>query len=70
MLMAVFGASRLLDGLFHGLQDLFALDPFVSRHGLRHLQQLGTRNDGFIFHRRRVFQLFSPPSKTPRCRRP
>ena len=33
VLVPVLGPSRLLDRLFHGLQDLFALDPFVSRHG-------------------------------------
>ena len=51
----VFGSSRLLDRLLHGLQDLVALDALVARHGFRHLQQLGTCVNSFLFHARHAF---------------
>ena len=40
VLVAVFGAPRLLDGLFHGLQDLVLVYALVAGDGFRHLQQL------------------------------
>ena len=52
----VLGPSRFLDRLFHGLQDLVALYPLVARHGLCHLQQLGTCINSFLIHGRHAFQ--------------
>ena len=41
VLLAVFGAAGLLDGLLHRLQHFLAVDALVARDGVGDLQQFG-----------------------------
>ena len=38
--LAIFGARRLLDRLFHGFEHLVALDPLVASDGIGGLKEL------------------------------
>jgi hypothetical protein len=49
VLVAVLGAASLADRLLHGLENLFALDAFLPRHGIRDLKKLRSRKRLFRF---------------------
>ena len=48
--LAVFGAARLLDRLFHRLQHLVAIDALVAGDGVGDLQQFGAGVGDSAFH--------------------
>ena len=50
VLLAIFRTAGLLDGLFHRLQDLFAINRFLACNCIRDLQQFGFLNDGRFHH--------------------
>ena len=50
VLLAVFRTSGLLDGLFHRLEDLFAINRFLACNRICDLQQFGFLNDGRFHH--------------------
>jgi hypothetical protein len=50
VLVAVFGAASLADRLLHGLENLFALDAFLPRHGIRDLKKLRSRKRRRFHH--------------------
>ncbi len=58
VILAVFGAARLLDRLLHRLQDFVAIDPLVARDGVGDLQQFRAGiGDGAVH---RVLEFYEP----------
>src|SRR3984893_6102126 len=51
VILAIFGAARLLDRLLHRLQDFIAVDPLVARDGIGDLQQFRAGVGDGAFHR-------------------